>query len=114
MIHLVGGKRFKPASKHGLPFVTWTRSESFALTAFKNLPPRNDFVKGKDSDMLRMRLAFTQKLQRLHEDTLGKRSAMKTPKDEAKEHELWMEAQANKPKRKKCEGPRMPCPACSS
>ena len=33
VVHLVGGKRFRPASKHGLPFVAWTRSESFAMTA---------------------------------------------------------------------------------
>jgi hypothetical protein len=62
VIHLVGSKRFRPASKHGLPFVAFTRSESFAMTAFKNLPPWEDFVKGRDSDMLRMRLAFTQEL----------------------------------------------------
>ena len=71
VIHLVGGKRFRPAAKHGLPFVAWTRSESFAMTAFKNLPPWNDFVKGRDSDMLRMRSAFTAKLQARHEQTPG-------------------------------------------
>ncbi len=62
VIHLVGGKRFRPASKHGLPFVAFTRSESFAMTAFKNIPPWQDFVKGRDSHMLRMRLAFTADL----------------------------------------------------
>ena len=62
VIHLVGGQRFRPASKHGLPFVAFTRSESFAMTAFKNIPPWQDFVKGRDSDMLRMRLAFTAQL----------------------------------------------------
>ena len=60
VIHLVGGKRFRPASKHGLPFVALTRSESLAMTAFKNMPPWHDFLKGRDSDMLRMRLAFTK------------------------------------------------------
>lgn len=58
VIHLVGGARFRPAAKHGLPFVAWTRSESFKMTAFKNLPPWSDFEKGRDSDMLRMRNAF--------------------------------------------------------
>ena len=62
VIHLVGGKRFRPASKHGLPFVAFTRSESFAMTAFKNIPPWHDFLEGRDSDMLRMRLAFTKML----------------------------------------------------
>ena len=38
VICLVESKRFRPASKHGLPFVTWTRSESFVMTAFKKPP----------------------------------------------------------------------------
>ena len=60
VIHLVSGSRkFKPASKHGLPFVAFTRSESFAMTAFKNIPPWQDFQKGSESDMLKMRLRFT-------------------------------------------------------
>ena len=37
VIWLEGGSRFRPAAKHGLPFVAWTRSECFAMTAFKNL-----------------------------------------------------------------------------
>ena len=63
VIHLAGNKRFRPASKHGLPFVAFTRSESFAMTAFKCIPPWEDFVKGRQSDMLRMRKAFTKKLE---------------------------------------------------
>ena len=114
VIHLVGSKRFRPAAKHGLPFVAWTRSESFAMTAFKNLPPWSDFVKGRDSDMLRMRNAFTQKLQRLHERTLAKHSLMKTKELEDAAFDLWKEAQARKTKHSKVEGPRMPCPACAA
>ena len=114
VIHLVGSTRFRPASKHGLPFVAWTRSESFSMTAFKNLPPWNDFVKGRDSDMLRMRLEFTALLQRLHERTLAKHSAMKTPADEKLAHELWTEQQAQCAKRRKPEEPQLPCPACSA
>ena len=37
VIHLVDSKRFRPVSKHGLLFVAFTRSESFVMTAFKNL-----------------------------------------------------------------------------
>ena len=69
VIHLVGGKRFRPAAKHGLPFVAFTRSESFAVTAFKNLPPWGDFLKGRESDMLRQRLDFTQRLRSMHSMT---------------------------------------------
>ena len=62
VIHLVSSSRkFKPASKHGLPFVAFTRSESFAMTAFKNIPAWQDFQKGIESDMLKMRLRFTGK-----------------------------------------------------
>ena len=113
VIHLVGGKRFRPASKHGLPFVAWTRSESFAMTAFKNIPPWGDLVKGRSSDMLRMRLDFTQQLQRLHVRTLAKHSSMKTPEDEEKAMDLWDKQQAIEAKRQRVQGPRRPCPACS-
>ncbi len=82
VIHLVGGSRFRPASKHGLPFVAWTRSESFAMTAFKNLPPWSDFEKGQESDMLRMRNAYIDKLWHYHEKTLNEHSDMATTADE--------------------------------
>ena len=114
VIHLVGGKRFRPAAKHGLPFVAWTRSESFAMAAFKNLPPWGDFVKGRDADMLRMRLEFTERLKQLHTRTLAKHTAMGTAEEEASAHERWSEEQARKPKRRKQEGPLMPCPCCRS
>ena len=114
VIHLAGGSRFRPASKHGLPFVAWTRSESFAMTAFKNLPPWGDFVAGRKSDMLRMRLEFTARLQIMHQRTLAKHSTMKTPEMEEDAHAVWREEQARKPKRTKLEGPRMPCPTCDA
>ena len=38
VIHLVGGKRFRPGANHGLPLIAFTSSESFSMTAFKNLP----------------------------------------------------------------------------
>ena len=112
VIYLVGSKRFRPASKHGLPFVAFTRSESFAMTAFKNIPPWQDFVKGRDSDMLRMRLAFTDKLEKMHVQTLARHSSMKTAEQEQQAHERWLLAQSKSAKRQKKEGPRMPCPSC--
>ena len=114
VIHLVGGKRFRPAAKHGLPFVAWTRSESFAMTAFKNLPPWSDFVKGRESDMLRMRQDFTQRLQALHRRTLAKHTALKTKDLEDQAFAEWAERQAGQAKRRKPEPPRMPCPACAA
>ena len=114
VIHLVGGKRFRPAAKHGLPFVAFTRSESFAMTAFKNLPPWGDFVKGQESDMLKQRLDFTKHLRSLHKQTLAKHSDLKNAELEAKAHELWSESQRKQAKRRKVEGPRMPCPVCES
>ncbi len=112
VIHLVGGKRFRPAAKHGLPFVAFTRSESFSMTAFKNLPPWEDFVKGRSSDMLRMRLAFTSMLQGMHSRTMAKYTDMKTPEQEATAHERWSAEQAHWPKKARREGPLMPCPSC--
>ena len=111
VIHLVGSRRFRPASKHGLPFVAFTRSESFAMTAFKNLPPWEDFLRGRDSDMLRMRLEFTKWLEKLHTETLARYSAMKTPDMEQEAHDAW---QAHASKRHKSEGPLMPCPCCDA
>ena len=114
VLHLVGGKRFRPAAKHGLPFVAFTRSESFAMTAFKNLPPWGDFVKGLESDMLRQRLEFTHRLQGMHSRTLAKHSDLETPELKEKAHELWSENQAKQAKRQRTEVPRMPCPVCQS
>ena len=112
VIHLVGSRNWRPAAKHGLSFVAFTRSESFDMTAFKNIPPWHDFVKGRESDMLRMRLAFTQKLEGMHRRTLAKHTDMKCPEDEKLAHEKWDAEQAAKPKRQKQQGPAMPCPCC--
>ena len=112
VIHLVGSKNFRPAAKHGLSFVAFTRSENFDMTAFKNLSPWTDFVKGKDSNMLRMRTAFVKKLEALHEQTLAKHTDMKTASQEQAAHEHWDAQQALKPKRRKQQGPLRPCPSC--
>ena len=112
VVHLRGSMRFRPASKHGLPFVAYTRSESFAMTAFKNIPPWGDFVKGLESDMLRMRLAFTERLDEMHVKTLARHSWMKTREDENEAHEQWRVAQASSEKRQKKAGPFTPCPCC--
>ena len=114
VIHLVGGSRFRPASKHGLPFVAWTRSESFAMTAFKNLPPWNDFVRGRDSDMLRMRNAYIKKLWEYHQETLRQHSDMDTPAAEDAAHDEWSRARAADTGVMQKEPPRLPCPACAN
>ena len=61
------------------------------MMAFKNLPPWGDFVKGHGSDMLRMHLAFTTRLQRMHRRTVAKHSAMKTAEQEDAAREMWSE-----------------------
>ena len=63
VIKLSTGARFKAAAKHGLPFVAFTRSESFARTAIDTLPPWDDFYTGKASEMLRIRLDYTAQLE---------------------------------------------------
>ena len=114
VIHLVGGKRFRPGSKHGLPFVAWTRSENFAMTAFKNLPPWNDFVKGKDSEMLRRRQEFTERLENMHQRTLAKHSSMRTPKDEEEQFEQWRQEREQQTKRQKTQTVKRTCTACDN
>jgi len=115
VINLAGGRTYRPAAKHGLPFVAWTRSESFAMTAFKNLPSWTDFQHGRDSDMLQMRLRFTQRLQQLHRRTMAKYSTnMKTSDDEARVNNAWKEQRAASPKKQKHEPCRLPCPACDA
>ena len=116
VIKLTSGKRFKAASKHGLPFVAFTRSESFAMTAFKNLPPWDDFQKGRDSDLLRMRKRFTQMLDRKHTETMRKHSQLKTVQDENEAYERWRDGRDRDPKRQKAEPEthRRPCPACAA
>ena len=42
------------------------------MIAFKNLPPWDDFQKGQDLDMLRMRERFTEMLDRMHTETMRK------------------------------------------
>ena len=60
------------------------------MTAFKNLPPWSDFLKGKDADMLRMRNAFTNKLWKRHRETLREHTDMTTPKAEKDAHDKWV------------------------
>ena len=116
VINLTSGKRFKAASKHGLSFVAFTRSESFAMTAFKNLPPWDDFQKGQDSDMLRMRKRFTEMLDRKHTETMRKYSQFHTAEEENDAYEMWRERRERESKRRKVEPQqhRMSCPACAA
>ena len=116
VINLTSGARFKAASKHGLPFVAFTRSESFSMTAFKNLPPWQDFQKGAESDMLRMRKRFTEMLDRKHAQTMRRFSHYRTEEQENDAYELWREKRDREPKRQKVEeqANRMPCPACAA
>ena len=83
------------------------------MTAFKNLPPWSDFVKGRDSDMLRMRNAFIDKLWERHRQTLKQHCDMATSADEAAAHDEWDRAKAADTNVMRKEPPRLPCPACA-
>ncbi len=112
VIHLEGSRRFRPASKHGLAFVAFTRSESFAMTAFKNLPPWSDFEKGQSSDLLRQRLDFTRYLKDvLHRKTMASYSALKTDTAEQMALEDWREARR---KHARKEAKTVRCPGCAA
>ena len=95
VINLQGSARFRPAALHGLPYVAWTRSESFEMTAFKHLPPWGDFLKGRESAMLRMRTAFIDDLWRKHRETMKRYTAMDTERDEERAFSEW---KAKRPK----------------
>ena len=114
VVHLAGSGRFPPASKHGLPFVAYTRSTCFALTAFKNLPSFDDFKKGKQSPMLHRRQEFEVKLKQLHRQTLAKHSAMKDATAEEAEHTKWSAMQAQNSKRRRTAPCPMRCAACEA
>jgi len=111
VIDLEGSPRFKPASKHGLAFVAFTRSETFAKTAFANLPPFDDFKKGEKTDMLRMRQAFIATLTGMHSRTLAGCSEMKTAKQESHAAQQW---KANQPKSLIAKTVDITCSACNA
>ncbi len=113
VINLKGGARFRPAAVHGLPFVAWTRSESFAMTAFKSLPPWSDFMKGRESNMLRMRKSFVDDLWRKHRKTMKQHTGMATQKDEDRAFDVWKEQRSDNIEAPAKEAPRCPCPECA-
>ena len=114
VIHLVGSQRFRPAGKHGLPFVAFTRSESFAMTAFKNLPPWDDFAKGQESNMLRMRLRFTEILDGVHARAMKRHSKLVTPELEAEAFKTWRAQRQPKEPDSRAPPQCHSCPGCSS
>ena len=114
VINLAGGPKYRPAAKHGLPYVAWTRSESFAMTAFVNLPSWTDFLKGRESEMLQMRWRHTERLKLLHRRTMAKHSSMKTDEEENLANKRWLEERERMPKRRKRSPCRMPCPQCGN
>ena len=71
------------------------------MTAFKNFPAWDDFERGRDSDMLRMRQRFTDMLEQKHEETMRKFSTMSSKDDEEAAFERWKEQLAQRPKNRK-------------
>ena len=113
VVHLNGSKNFRPASKHGLPFVAFTRSESFHMTAFYNLPAWEDFLRGRNSDLLRMRQEFGERLEGMHRRTMARCSQLGTEGDEDAAYEDWLVKQARRSnKKRKQETHGVTCPAC--
>jgi hypothetical protein len=96
-----------------LAFVAFTRSESFAMTAFKNLPPWADFEKGQSTDLLRQRLDFTNYLkEKLHRKTMASYSPFKTDTAEQVALVEWREAQRKHAKKDK--EAHMTCAGCAA
>jgi hypothetical protein len=74
--------------------------------------PQVHSVEGRKSDMLRMRLTFTEWLEGLHTETLARHSFLKTREDENKAHEQWRLAQASSVKRQKKAGHNVDVSMC--
>ena len=110
VIKLSSGPRFKAAAKHGLPFVAFTRSESFARTAFHNLPAWDDFAKGAQSEMLRIRQDFTARLEELHAKSV--KSVFRNGKAEEEAFKQWQGVQQGKRRAKAPAKARCTCPGC--
>ena len=51
------------------------------MAAIKTMPPCDDFLKGRESGMLRMRKRFTGMLERLHSETMRNHSQLKTAEE---------------------------------
>ena len=83
------------------------------MTAFKNLPPWSDFQKGQESDMLRRRNDYIEKLWEYHRKTLKQHSDMATPAAEKAAHDEWVRAKAADTSVMPKEPPRMPCLECA-
>ena len=115
VIHPHGWKSYRPAPKHGLPFVAFTRSESFHMTAFCNLPPWDDFLRGSRSDLLRMRQEFGERLEGMHRRTMARCSQLSTEEDEDAAYEDWLVEQARRSnKKRKLEKHGVTCPECDA
>jgi hypothetical protein len=78
------------------------------MTAFKNIPPLEDFLKVLDSEMLKNRRCFDEKLEEMHRETLRTHSNLVSAADEELAHAAWVP-----PRQVKARHVSMPCPACS-
>ena len=72
----------------------------------------NDFVQGKDSDMLRMRNTYIERLWECHRETLRRHTDMATSEAEEAAHDEWVQAKATDTSTMLEEPPRLPCPEC--
>ena len=84
-------------------------------TAFKNLPAWGNFVEGKKSDMLRMRRAFTDRLEALHRKTMAEYAGVETAEEEASAFRQWQAVRASRPSSgQPRQEQRHSCPACEA
>ena len=70
------------------------RLESFAMTAFHNLLAWDDFAKGASSEMLRIRLEYTARLEEQHEKSI--KHVFRNGKLEEEAFEQWQSQQQSK------------------
>ena len=90
--------------------MAFTRSESFARTAFHNLPAWDDFAKGAESEMLRIRLDYTAMLEELHAKSI--KHAFRNKKVEEEAFKQWQGQQKAKHKAQAPAKARCICLGC--
>ena len=114
-IHLNGSENNRPALAGGMPYVAFTRSESFHMTAFCNPPPWGGFVRGSRSNLLRMRRESGESSEGMHRRAIAKCPQLSTEEDEDTAYEDGLVEQARgSNKKRKQERHGVTCPECDA
>ena len=78
----------------GLAFVAMSRCTAWMEQAFRNLPGFWEFRKVLEDQLIKLRKAFEERMDALHDDTMGKHKGHAwTTEDDIDAHVQWSEAE---------------------